>query len=100
MNNTTPILTRLTVKLTPKGGRDAVEGWKKDADGKPLLAARVAAPPENGKANRALIALLAGHLDIARGKIRLVSGAASRRKILEIEGGKDVLARLNLGAAS
>jgi uncharacterized protein YggU (UPF0235/DUF167 family) len=42
---------RLAVRLTPRGGRDAVEGWATGADGRSFLKARVAAPPVEGEAN-------------------------------------------------
>ena len=51
-------------------------GWK----------ARIAAPPERGKANRALEELLASTLDIPRDRVSLVAGAASRRKVVEVAG--------------
>ena len=56
-------------------GRHGV-GWK----------ARIAAPPERGKANRALEQLLADLLGVGRGRVAVVAGHASRRKIVEAEG--------------
>ena len=55
---------RFRVRLTPKGGRDAIEGWWRDAAGRSALKARVAAPPEDGKANTALISLVAQTLEV------------------------------------
>ena len=51
-----------------------------------LIKIRIAAPPVDNAANAALIAFIAKRLGIAKGRVRVVSGAASRRKILEIEG--------------
>jgi uncharacterized protein len=83
---------RLRVRLTPKGGRDAIEGWWSDSEGREALKARVAAPPENGKANTALIGLLARALDVKKSEVRIASGAASRLKTIEIDGDERVLA--------
>ena len=80
------------VRLTPKGGRDAVEGWLAGASGKPMLKARVSAPPEDGKANTALIGLIAETLSVARSKVKIVSGASARIKTIEIEGDGPLLA--------
>jgi hypothetical protein len=77
---------RFAVRLTPKGGRDGLDGWAEGPDGKRYLKARVAAAPEDGKANEALLRLLAKTLGIAKSKVRIVSGAASRVKMIEIEG--------------
>jgi uncharacterized protein (TIGR00251 family) len=73
------------VRLTPKGGRDAIEGWIQGPDGKRYLKARVSAPPEDGKANDALIRLIAKALGVGKTKVRIVSGAASRMKLIEAE---------------
>ena len=81
-----PAVVRFSVKLTPKGGRDAIEGWQSGDDGKRVLKARVAAPPQDGKANAALIALIADALGIGKSKVRIVSGLSSRMKIIEAEG--------------
>ena len=83
---------RLRVRLTPKGGRDAIEGWWSDSEGREALKARVAAPPEGGKANTALIGLLARVLDVKKSELRITSGASSRLKTIEIDGDERVLA--------
>lgn len=74
------------IRLTPKGGRDAIEGWLEGAGGTSCLKARVRAVPEDGKANAALIALLAKELDIAKSALTLVSGETSRLKTIAVAG--------------
>lgn len=74
------------VRLTPRGGRDAAEGWALDADGRPYLKVRVASPPVEGAANAALIAFLAKTLKIPRSAVRLAAGETARLKRLELEG--------------
>jgi uncharacterized protein YggU (UPF0235/DUF167 family) len=74
------------IRLTPKGGRDAIDGWAADASGKVHLKARVRAVPEDGKANAALLALLARELDVAKSRLTLVSGETSRLKIVALAG--------------
>lgn len=76
----------LVVRLTPRGGRDAAEGWACDADGRPYLKVRVASPPVEGAANAALIGFLAKTLKVPRSGIRLASGDTSRLKRLELDG--------------
>ena len=83
---------RFRVRLTPKGGRDAIEGWWTDGAGRPALKARVAAPPEDGKANNALIGLLARALDVRKSDVRIASGAASRVKMIEVDGDETLIA--------
>jgi hypothetical protein len=73
------------VRLTPKGGRDAIDGWMEGPDGKRYLKARVSAAPEDGKANEALIRLIAKALGVGKTRVRIVSGGASRMKIIEAE---------------
>jgi uncharacterized protein YggU (UPF0235/DUF167 family) len=80
------------VRLTPKGGRDAVEGWESASDGSEHLKARVRTVPEDGKANAALIALLAKTLAVSKSSIRIASGATSRLKRVEIAGDVAALA--------
>ncbi|MBX4926809.1 uncharacterized protein (TIGR00251 family) [Rhizobium binae] len=84
---------RLTVRLTPNGGRDAFDGIETDSEGETYLKARVTAVPEKGKANRALIALISKSVGIAKSSFSLVSGETARKKILRIEGDPEGLAR-------
>lgn len=76
----------LAVRLTPRGGRDAVEGWATDADGRAYLKVRVASPPVDGAANAALVTLLAKTLKIPRSAVRLAAGDTARLKRLELDG--------------
>ena len=84
---------RFHVRLTPKGGRDAIDGWAADAAGRTHLQARVSVPPQDGSANKALIELLAKKFNCAKSAVRIVSGETSRLKRVEIAGNTDVLAQ-------
>jgi uncharacterized protein YggU (UPF0235/DUF167 family) len=79
-------VARLTVRVTPRGGRDAVEGVMRDEAGRVVVKARVAAAPTDGAANEALTALLAKALGRPKRDVRLVVGAAARVKQFEIDG--------------
>jgi uncharacterized protein YggU (UPF0235/DUF167 family) len=79
------------VRLTPKGGRDAIEGWGKGADGGAHLKVRVSAVPENGKANAALVSLIAKALGIAKSAVSVAGGHTARLKHLEIDGDPNAL---------
>ena len=72
------------LRLTPKGGRDAIDGWCRGADGAEYLKARVAAAAENGNANAALLALLAKTLGVAKSTVCVASGHHARLKRIEI----------------
>lgn len=84
---------RLTVRLTPKGGSDRIDGTELDADGEAQLKVRVSAVPEDGKANKALVALLARTLRLPKSAITILSGETSRKKILRIDGDPEDLAQ-------
>ncbi|MGV1758582.1 DUF167 domain-containing protein [Rhizobium sp. A22-96] len=87
---------RLSVRLTPNGGRDSIDGVETGSDGQSYLKARVSVAPEKGKANKALIALLARSMGIPKSSLELVSGDTARKKILRIEGEpEDLMQRLN-----
>jgi uncharacterized protein (TIGR00251 family) len=86
---------RLTVRLTPGASRDGIEGFATLADGECVLKARVSAIAEAGKANQALVALLAKSLRHPKSAISIISGETARKKILRIEGDpEDVSAKL------
>jgi len=75
---------RLAVRLTPRASRSGVDGIA--ADGRPALQVRLAAPPVDGLANAALVALLAEALDLRKADVRLRSGHRSRLKIVDLTG--------------
>ena len=82
----------VTVRLTPRAGRDAIAGGEQRADGQCVLKVRVRAAPSEGEANAALIALLARSVGIPRRNVTLVSGATGRIKRLTIAGHGPTLA--------
>lgn len=84
---------RLTVRLTPNGGRDRIDGVEQRDDGSAHLKARVSAPPEDGKANKALVQLLAKELGLAKSAVSILSGETARTKILRIEGDPEDVSR-------
>ena len=88
---------RVSIKVTPKASRSRITGLAPDADGRALLAVAVAAAPADGKANAAVIALLAKEWRLAKGAVTIASGATSRRKNVHIAGDPDRLL-LDLGA--
>jgi uncharacterized protein (TIGR00251 family) len=76
----------VTVRLTPKGDRDAIDGLAQLADGSQVLKVRVRAAPHEGAANAALVAVMAKALGVPQSRITLVSGQAARVKTISIEG--------------
>ncbi|HVW55940.1 MAG: hypothetical protein BGN87_11160 [Rhizobiales bacterium 65-79] len=76
----------LAVRLTPKSGRDLVEGIGAGADGRSHLKVRVRALPADGAANEALARLLAKWIGVPRGGVSLLSGATSRSKVVLVQG--------------
>jgi hypothetical protein len=82
----------LSLRLTPKSSRDAIEGVESLSDGRSVLKARVRAVPEDGKANEALLRLLARTLDHPKRAMSLVSGATGRTKVIRIEGPPEAIA--------
>jgi uncharacterized protein len=77
---------RLTVRVTPKGGRDAVDGWTTDDAGRPILKLRVTAAASEGAANAAVTILIAKALKVPKSAVRIAAGETSRIKRLEIAG--------------
>jgi uncharacterized protein (TIGR00251 family) len=86
----------LVLRLTPRSSKDALEGLERLSDGRCVLKARVRAVPEDGKANEAILKLIAKALDLPRQSVSLESGATSRIKQVRLQGGEGVTAQLRL----
>ena len=76
-----PSTTRLRVRVSPSARRTEIagrhgDGWK----------VRVAAPPEDGRANEAVLRLLAERLGLPRRAVAIVSGHTAREKVVELDG--------------
>ena len=76
----------LDVRLTPRGGRDAIEGVERRAGGRIVLKARVRAAPFEGQANEALCRLLAHELGLAPRQVEISAGERARIRRLRIAG--------------
>lgn len=77
---------RFDIRLTPNAGANELGGLAQDADGRTHLKVRVTAIPENNKANKALVALIAKSMRTPKGQIEIVSGHTSRLKSIAISG--------------
>jgi len=76
----------LDVRLTPKGGRDALDGIAPLADGRSVLKARVRAAPHEGAANAALTRLIAAAAGVPANRVTIVGGATARVKRVRVAG--------------
>jgi uncharacterized protein (TIGR00251 family) len=86
---------RLRLKVAPKSKRNEIGGLLDEPDGGKALKVAVTAAPEDGKANAAVIALLAKEWGVAKSAISVVTGATDRRKLVEIRGpSQELLAKL------
>jgi uncharacterized protein len=83
---------RIAVKVTPNARADEIRGIAGDD----VLQVRLKAPPVDGKANEALVRVVAERLGVPRALVSLDHGATARRKLLRIDGmsREDVIARL------
>ncbi len=70
---------KLQIKVIPSSSKDGIAGWLQDT-----LKVKVKAPPEKGKANKAIIKILEKTLDLSKGSVVITSGTTSSRKIVEI----------------
>ena len=87
-------LTVIAVKVVPRAAKDEIVGWLEDA-----LKVRVQAPPQDGRANRALEALLADALSLKKNAVTVTTGRASAMKRVAIAGlSRDEIVR-RLGGA-
>jgi uncharacterized protein (TIGR00251 family) len=76
----------IALRVTPRGGRDGVDGIEQLSDGRSVLKVRVRAVADGGEANRAVLALLAKSLGVPKASVSLLSGATSRLKQIAVEG--------------
>ena len=74
-------MARLRVHVTPAASQEGIVGWHGDS-----LRVRVRAQPQKGRANRAVLRLLARRLGVAPASLSIVHGAASRAKLVEVNG--------------
>ena len=81
----------VSLRVTPRGGRDAIEGIEPLSDGRVVLKVRVRAIADGGEANRAVIKLLAKTLHVPQRSLTLASGATSRLKQIDISGDASTL---------
>jgi uncharacterized protein (TIGR00251 family) len=77
----------LAVKVTPNARTSEVTGWSTDEQGRRVLLVKLAAPAQEGKANKELIRFMADHLGCAKGQVSLLRGDTSRTKVLEVPAG-------------
>jgi uncharacterized protein (TIGR00251 family) len=76
----------IALRVTPRGGRDDIDGIETLADGRSVVKVRVRAIAEGGGANRAVTELLAKALGVPQARVRLLSGATSRLKQIAVDG--------------
>ena len=76
----------IALRVTPRGGRDDIDGIETLANGRSVVKIRVRAIAEGGEANRAVTELLAKVLGVPRARIKLLAGATSRLKQVAVDG--------------
>jgi uncharacterized protein (TIGR00251 family) len=76
----------VALRVTPRGGRDGIDGLETLADGRTVVKVRVRANAEGGEANRAVTELLAKALGVSKRDVRVRSGTTSRLKQIAIDG--------------
>lgn len=82
----------LTVRLTPRGGRDSIDGRGILSDGRPVILARVRQVPEDGAANAALLKLVAKSAGLPASAAEVIAGHTSRLKTVRLSGDADRIA--------
>jgi uncharacterized protein len=76
----------VALRVTPRGGRDDIDGIETLANGRTVVKVRVRAIAQGGEANRAVTELLAKALGVPKGKVRILSGTTSRLKQIAVDG--------------
>jgi uncharacterized protein (TIGR00251 family) len=76
----------VALRVTPRGGRDDIDGLETLADGRVVVKVRVRAVADGGEANRAVTELVAKALGVPKARVRILSGTTSRLKQIAVEG--------------
>jgi uncharacterized protein (TIGR00251 family) len=76
----------IALRVTPRGGRDDIDGIETLADGRTVVKVRVRAIADGGEANRAVTELLARALRVPKASVKILSGATSRLKQVAVDG--------------
>src|ERR1700682_6231542 len=76
----------VALRVTPRGGRDHIDGLETLANGRTVVKVRVCAIADSGAANRAVTELMAKALGVPKAKVRILSGATSRLKQIAVDG--------------
>src|SRR3981081_4534468 len=76
----------VALRVTPRGGRDDIDGVETLADGRAVVKVRVRAIADGGEANRGVTELLAKALGVPKAKVRILSGTTSRLKQIGVDG--------------
>ncbi len=84
-------MVRLRVHVTPGAREEQIAGWHGGS-----LRVKVRARPEKGRANEAVLRLLARRLGVPRANLSIVRGAASRDKLVQVDGLSDEELRARL----
>jgi len=82
MTTTVARSATLRLRVTPRAARDEIVGWREPG----VLAVRVTAPPVEGEANRAIVAVIAGALGLPKSAVTIVRGTRGRDKLVRITG--------------
>jgi len=76
----------VALRVTPRGGRDDIDGLERLTNGRTVVKVRVRAIADGGEANRAVTELLAKALGVPKASVRMLSGATSRLKQIAVDG--------------
>ena len=90
----------VALRVTPRGGRDDIDGVETLANGRSVLKVRVRAIADGGEANRAVTELLAKVLGVPKAKVKILSGLTSRLKQIAVDGDPKILGRTLRKAAT
>src|ERR1700709_879774 len=84
----------VALRVTPRGGRDDIDGIETLANGRTVIKVRVRAIAEGGEANRAVMELLAKAHGVPKAKVRILSGVTSRIKQVAVDGDPKMLGKI------